>query len=351
MGDKILLVGSVPLETAEDVFRTFAPALGRGLASIPDGELGERRWWVQRFPRMLYSRHPDIETLQRPPEEDLKTERLTRRGRGTSWKFRIREGVRELRFADPGTGMGFTADAVASYAVFRRLRDEGVIPAGVRFQVSIPLPNSSAAPSVIEMQHVQRFRHAMKDGLRTEAAEIARRIPHEDLAIQWDGSWEITDLYGGVPEMDPAGAMARNIDQLHDLSKDIPETVTLGYHLCFGTFGGWPRFAPPDLGRAVEYVNAMIPATGRRVDWVHLPALDTVDDAFYAPLAGVRVGGARVYLGMIHSMGSFDARLAVARRHIRDFGLGAYCGFGRIPPADLPGIVRDHVRALEALGK
>lgn len=349
MGNKILMVGSVPLETAEDVFRMFAPALGRGLASIPDGELGERRWWVLRFPRVLYSRHPDIETLQRPPEEDLKTERLTRRGRGKNWKFRIREGVRELRFDNPGTGMGFTEDAVASYAVFRRLRDEGVIPAGVRFQVSIPLPNSSAAPSVIEIGDVQRFRDAMKIGLRAEAAEIARRIPNEDLAIQWDGSWEITDLYGGVPEMDPAGAMQRNIDELRDLSSGIPETVTLGYHLCFGTFGGWPRFAPPDLGRAVEYANAMIPATGRRVDWMHIPTLDTVDDAFYAPLAGLNVGSARVYLGMVHSMASFDARLAVAKRHLRDFGLGAYCGFGRIPPSDLPGIVQDHVRALKSL--
>ena len=349
MGNKILMVGSVPLETAEEVFRMFAPALGRGLASIPDGELGERRWWVQRFPRVLYSRHPDIETLERPPEEDLKTERLTRRGRGKGWRFRIREGVRELRFADPGTGLGFTDDAVASYAVFRRMRDEGVIPADVRFQVSIPLPNSSAAPSVIVMEDLERFRRAMRDGLRAEAAEIVRRIPNEDLAIQWDGSWEITDIYGGVPEMDPAGAMARNIEQLRDLSKDIPDKVMLGYHLCFGTFGGWPRFAPPDLGRAVEYANAMIAATGRRVDWMHLPTLDTVDDAFYAPLTGLNVGGARVYLGMVHSMGSFDSRLAVAKRHLPDFGLGAYCGFGRIPPADLPGIVQDHVRALKAL--
>jgi len=349
MGNKILLVGSVPLETAEDVFRMFAPALGRGLSSIPDGELGERRWWVARFPRVLFSKHPDIETLERPPEEDLKTERLTRRGRGKSWRFRMREGVRELRFTSPGTCMGFTEDAVSSYAVFRRLRDEGVIPAGVRFQVSIPLPNSSAAPSVIVMEDIECFRKAMKDGLRAEAAEIVRRIPNEDLAIQWDGSWEITDLYGGVPGMDPAGALARNVDQLRELSVGIPESVMLGYHLCFGTFGGWPRLAPPDLGCAVEYANAIIAATGRRVDWMHIPTLDTVDDAFYAPLAGLKPAGARVYLGMIHSMNTFDARLAVARRHLSDFGLGAYCGFGRIPPSELPGILQDHLRALAAL--
>lgn len=349
MGNQILLIGSVPLDTAEAVFRLFAPPLGRGLAAIPDGELGERRWWVQRFSRTLYSKHPDIETIQRPPPEDLVDDRLTRPGRGTPWRFRLRDGVRELRFADPGTGLGFTRDAVASYAVFRRLRDEGVIPAGVRFQVSMPLPNSSAAPHMVESQDLQRFRDAMAIGLTAEAAEIARRIPNEDLAIQWDGSWEITDMYGGAPGMDPAGALQRNVDEVRELSRGIPETVLLGYHLCFGTFGGWPRFAPPDLGRAVEYANAVIAATGRRVDWMHIPTLDTLDDAFYAPLAKLQPAGARVYLGMIHSMHSFDARLAAARRHLTDFGLGAYCGFGRVPMAQLPGIVTDHVRALQAL--
>ena len=40
------LVGSVPLENPEQVFRTASEALGGYLRRIPDGETGERAQWV-----------------------------------------------------------------------------------------------------------------------------------------------------------------------------------------------------------------------------------------------------------------------------------------------------------------
>ena len=42
MAKELLLVGSIPSETAEEVFRVFGGALGRSLPYIPDGEIGER---------------------------------------------------------------------------------------------------------------------------------------------------------------------------------------------------------------------------------------------------------------------------------------------------------------------
>ena len=44
MTQELLLVGSIPLETAEEVFRVFGGALGVWLPYIPDGEIGERPW-------------------------------------------------------------------------------------------------------------------------------------------------------------------------------------------------------------------------------------------------------------------------------------------------------------------
>jgi hypothetical protein len=93
--------------------------------------------------------------------------------------------------------------------------------------------------------------------------------------------------------------------------------------------------------------RSRVAASGRRVDWIHLPVLDRSDDAFFAPLAGLEPQGARVYLGAIHNMGTFTKRLAVARKFLPDFGVGAYCGFGRLPPSELPTILANHLKAVE----
>src|SRR5262245_38193862 len=60
MGNELLLVGSVPLDTVEEVMRTFGARLGRYLPAMPDGEVGERRSWVNRFSYLLFNGHPDL---------------------------------------------------------------------------------------------------------------------------------------------------------------------------------------------------------------------------------------------------------------------------------------------------
>jgi hypothetical protein len=139
----------------------------------------------------------------------------------------------------------------------------------------------------------------------------------------------------------------RNVAQVRNLSPGIPEEVALGYHLCFGTLGGWPRFQPETLSETIRLANAFLEASGRRVDWIHIPLLDTDDEAFFAPLKGLNPRGARVYLGAIHNMERFQQRVALARKYLPEFGLAAYCGFGRSPVTALPGILADHMKAAE----
>jgi hypothetical protein len=116
-------------------------------------------------------------------------------------------------------------------------------------------------------------------------------------------------------------------------------------------------------------LNAAIAASGRRVDFLHLPTLGTADDAFFAPLERLRAPDAKVYLGAIHHMHDADGlrrQLQTARRHLAEFGLAAPCGFGRAPerpgrlltaagsapPSDiLDIIVRDHLNAFELLNE
>ena len=39
-----------------------------------------------------------------------------------------------------------------------------------------------------------------------------------------------------------------------------------------------------------------------------------------------------------------------SQRTLKDFGVGAFCGFGRMPPSDMPRVLREHKQALSLLG-
>src|SRR5262245_22259414 len=350
MGQELLLVGSVPLRTVEDVMRTFGGALGRYLPAIPDGEVGERRSWVLRLSYQVFNGHIDLETIKRPARVNG-VEQLMPRGRDDVWQFRVKPGVDGVRFGNPGYRLGYAKDAVNSYFVFKTLREQGAIPPGIRFQISMPMVNSVIRSLTFpQPEDLARIRPGYEAAIAAELDAILESIPHKDLALQWDCAWEVSAVYNPPADCPGEGDIATHVAPIGRLSRRLPDDVALGFHFCFGTFGGWPRFAPDDLGRAVDLINAAVAAAGRRIDWVHIPALDRSDDAFYAPLAGLKVGATRVYLGLIHSMASFKQRLAAARKFLPTFGLAAYCGFGRIPPEELPQILDDHLTALKLAG-
>lgn len=349
MGKELLLVGSVPLDTAEEVMQRFGGALGKYLPALPDGEIGERRSWVNRLCYLIFNGHADLETLKRPKPVDG-VEQLLPRTRDDAWQFRVRPGVERIRFGNPGTRLGYARDAVASYFVFRTLREKGIIPADLRFQISIPMVNSVVRPLYFpDPKDLDRVRPGFEESLAAEMAVIYARIPHQDLAIQWDCAWEIQAVSGSAAGTKEA-LVETHTAPIARLSQTIPEKVELGFHFCFGTFGGWPAFAPETLGPTVDLANASIEAAGRRVDWIHIPTLDTVAEKFYAPLTELKPKGADVYLGAIHNMTTLKERLAVARQFLPRFGLAAYCGFGRTPPAEMPRILEDHLTAVKLAG-
>ena len=350
MGNNLLLVGSVPLASVEEVMRTFGGALAKHLPAIPDGEVGERRSWVNRLSYQIFNGHMDLETLRRPKSVDG-LEQLLPRSRDDAWHFKVRPGVERVRFGHPGSRLGYARDATSSYFVFRTLREKGIIPHDVRFQISIPMVNSVIRPLYFpDARDLERVRPGYEEAVAAEVAAILAGIPNEDVAIQWDCAWEVSAVHGTAKDIPSESEIETHVAPIGRLSESIPDAVQLGFHFCFGTFGGWPAFAPDNLGRTVELINAAVVSTGRRVDWVHIPTLDRVDETFYAPMADLDVKGARIYLGAIHNMATLKARLDIARKFLPDFGIAAYCGFGRTPPAELPQILHDHLAALKIAG-
>ena len=158
------------------------------------------------------------------------------------------------------------------------------------------------------------------------------------------------DAYGAVPGYSADSAIERNIAQFRILSPRIPESVELGYHFCFGTLGGWPRFrAGRSVGnRAACQRHHRGVGPPRRLD-SHSGSTRRQGILLRAA-EGFRPRGARVYLGVIHHMDGFKERIALARKYLPEFGLAAYCGFGRIPPADMPAVLNEHLQAIQTAG-
>ncbi len=346
------LVGSIPLDTPQEVFETFGGKLGQYLFSMPDGEVGPRRHWISRVHYQILAAHPELEVVQRPAPDANGVEQQFPRNAADAWHFKVKKHVKQVRFGDPGWRLGYARDAINSYFVFRVMKERGVLPEHLRFQISIPMVNSVLPPRIFpDREDLDKIRPGYEAATRAEVAKIVEKIPASELALQWDCATEVQDAYGGIPGFSSQDAIERNLGEVRNLSPQIPSDVALGYHFCFGTLGGWPRFQPEDLGRTVELANAFVSASGRQVDFIHIPVLDRTDDAFFAPLKDLRPPGARVYLGAIHNMQRFRQRLEVARKYLPEFGLGAYCGFGRLPVAELGGILADHLRAAELASK
>ena len=346
MADPLLLIGSIPYETVEDVFRNWGGALARYLPSMPDGEVGDRRYWIDGVAYRVFNGHPEIETLKRPAPDDEGVEHWQPRSVADEWKFRVRDGVSRVRFGDPGWRLGFAKDAINSYFIFRKLKEEGVIPAAVRFQVSLPLTNSVIYPHFLDPADHPKIIPGYEAALRAEVAKIVEKIPPRELCIQWDAAIEMGHMDGRWSHIkgDP---LENGVATIPNLVPFIPAEVRVGYHLCFGTLGGWPLTQPKDLANPVRWANAAIERSGRRIDFIHIPSLDRSDDAFYAPLSDLRLQGADPYLGLIHNMERFKERLATARRFLPQFGLAAPCGFGRELTSDLALRRQEHLDALK----
>lgn len=343
--DRLLLVGSMPLNSAEQVLLKASAKLGDHLDCIPDGEVLDRRYWILRMAFQVFNGHPALETTHRPaaPEGE---EKLIPNGLADMWEFRLRPGIGRISFDMPGWRLGYAKDAQNSYAIFASLKRDGKIRADARFQVSIPAVNSVVNPRIFgtDQEDLAIVRAGFQEALVAEIETICSVIPASELAIQFDCSFEITDIYGAVG-LPIEGSIERNVAQFEALTAAVAPGAQLGFHLCFGTFGGWPRFAPDSLDRAVELTNEIVRRSPRPIDWIHIPALDTANPAFYAPLADLDVGDTRIYLGLIHSMDSFAERFAVARRFLPDFGIAGYCGFGRLDPSQIDTCLDEHLHA------
>ncbi len=130
------LVGSIGLDTVDDVFAAVGKLLGPHLRRIPDGEVGGRRLWISwQYPLLRASPflRPDPSGAIRPTNcFPLLT---------------LAEGVApaDVHFGE----LGYAREARASYLDFVAARENGTLPQGIRFQVCLPTPFAVVSSVVV----------------------------------------------------------------------------------------------------------------------------------------------------------------------------------------------------------
>jgi hypothetical protein len=342
-GERLHLIGSIPLGSSEEVFRTLAKELGSHLGRMPDGETGERSRWVYFQGQMLRA-HPAMEIDPTVPPFPF-----------VQWDGKVVREIPQVRFKpgiDPDKVVfktGYDHAALASYDVFKRLRDAGAIAGGTRFQVSLPTPHSSGYLYVSGPARQTYFR-VYERALLGALANIVKAIPAQDLTIQWDVCQEVLAFENYFKDR-PADYKKQTFDMLGRLGNAVPIGVELGYHLCYGSPADEHLVQPKDTAILVEMMEGIAAATRRPIDFFHIPVpKERADDAYYAPLENWRrPAGTELYLGLLHhdDAAGDKRRIAVAKTFIDDFGLSAECGWGRTEPGRLPGLLKGHRVAAE----
>ena len=318
--DKVHLVGSIALNSVEEVFRTTGKLLGRRLRRVPDGEPGSRRMWISyQYPLLRV-------------QPFLKPDPNAANPRGFP-PLMLVEGTQlvDIQFGE----LGYAREARISYQDFCAARERGYLPAGARFQVSLPTPMAVAGP-FISTADEPVIETAYGRAMLREVETICRLIPYSDLCIQWDVCIEMLLWDGRWPawqNLVTSDLQGEIMGRMKRLGGAVPEPVELGFHLCYGDLDAKHFIDPLDAGKLVEVANALAATVQRPITYIHMPVpIDRSDDAYFQPLSGLRLKpGTELYLGLVHADGveATQKRIEAASKYVSDFGIATECGIAR----------------------
>jgi hypothetical protein len=216
------LVGSILLPDTETVFRECTARLPGRLKRIPDGETGNRSYFTawqfavfSSLPQCLapFVMNKAVEAEDIDPAE-------------------IEGNIAKLRRLSIETG--YDDVAISSYATFKRLKNEGIIPKTTRFQVCLP----TGANVVIALHHPYREAgfEVYEAGLFRAVRRLQDAIPAEELSTQidlavdtafWEGAYE-KPWFDDVRE--------ETLRYILRMILQVDQGVELGLHNCYGEF-------------------------------------------------------------------------------------------------------------------
>jgi hypothetical protein len=316
ISDRVLgvyLNGSLPVPDAKTAFLTQARTLGDRQESMTDGEFDWRDQWIVRLvPKLLAVPGITLMGQANPPNADPAYDGFPVLGIDSS-----------VDYVPP---FGYAKAATASYEVFATLRDQGIIPPGVKFRVCLPTPYAIDV-TFVNRDDQARFLPILEATMADEIDDITI-IPPQDLIIQLDAAIEVAVIEGAFAATESLADELGIADSLRNAMSLIPAGIPRHLHTCYGDYHHTHFTRPRDLNTCMTLANAAAP------DFVSMPAdaVSGVDPEYYRPLHGL--GDYGLALGVIPYTG--DA--ACAQRLIeaallgsgRSFAVAAECGLSRI---------------------
>jgi hypothetical protein len=321
---KTLLVGSIPGDDTEQAVDLAIRELGPTLLAVPDGETGSRSKWVV----------PIIEALRTNPAVTLKKD-----GRWSSYddrpEFRVRRGCR----IDPASlELGYWNAYRESRPLVETLtRQYGVPYAAHQIGVASGFDLALFALGMPgALRHRQAFNAAVAREIEAISADSGGGV-----VFQIEVPAELV-MVARAPRVLHTAVAAWVSDFCVELPKMARPTTQFGVHLCFGDLGNRAMVrGRRDCSAVVALVNAIVKRwpTAVSLEYVHFPLAagdepPTLNSAYYAPLAGLRVPATtRVVAGFVHE-GLSESALRQVLRLVestagRRVDIGAPCGLGR----------------------
>lgn len=340
MGREVMLVGSVPLADAAEVFRIASRHLGKCAKMLPDGETGPRSKFISWQEKVF----AEIKQLSMVPL-----------GPQSEWGKRGELPPRTVQLRNDAQGepefprIGYAREALASYRTFKALQAAGELDAAVKFQICLPTPLG-----VLSAFGDASFQEFCEPGYRVrmkeDIDEISQSLPHDEIVVQWDLPLEIAIWEGHVDTYfsDPRREVVK---KLCEMIEHVPHDIQQGLHVCYGDVSH-QHWKEPDLGLMVEFVNFVQRQLNRAINYVHFPIPRSwTDELHFQALEDLDLSvGTKVFLGLIHTTDGIEGaarRIASVASHLDRFGLAASCGLGRRNPADIPAILSLHREAAE----
>jgi hypothetical protein len=313
------LVGGLKAPDAETAMRTTAGILGRHLYAISDGETGARDQWIGW----------QLDKLAAIDGIEMAGTHGNPNAANSEYSVfpivSVADSVKDL----PLRALGYADAAEQSYSVFRRLRGEGVIPEGVRFQVSVPTPYAVAIAWIGERDR-ERFFPIYAEAMAAEVAAIAETVG-DDLLLQHDVAIEIGVLTGNFTIAGDLGEEQGVVRMLREVLGRAPDGVEQGVHFCYGDYKHRHFSVPEDLSLCVRLANALSDV----VSYVHMPADRDAgrDPKYFEPLRDL--SARRLALGVIDYEGDEDrVRELISAADTGsggvEFAVATECGMARI---------------------